>query len=77
MGGRALIPGNPDFGVNSFQVRFARKSDLAERIGGLSVLVGLMLERELVQNRKAIIDRSLSEFYALELRRRPGGATAT
>ena len=69
LGGRVLIPGNPDFGVNPFRVRFARESDLAERIGGLSVLVGLMLEGELDQNRKAIIDRSLSEFYALELQK--------
>ena len=69
LGGEVFVPGSPGYGLNPFIVGYTEEGDLTKRISSLCSLVGVMLEGELDQNRKAQIDRCLTGFYAGELKR--------
>lgn len=69
LGGDVFVPGSPGFGLNPFMLGYTNRGDLAKRVSSLCSLVGVMLEGELDQDLKAVIDRSLMGFYAHELRK--------
>lgn len=69
LGGDVFVPGSPGYGLNPFMVGYTNRGDLAKRVSSLCSLVGVMLEGELDQDMKAIIDRSLMGFYGMELRK--------
>ena len=68
LGGEVFVPGSPGYGLNPFVLGYTEEGDLTKRISSLCSLVGVMLEGELGQNRKAQIDRCLTGFYAKELK---------
>ena len=68
LGGDVFVPGSPGFGLNPFVIGFTNQGDLAKRVSSLCSLVGVMLEGELDQDLKAVIDRCLSGYYARELK---------
>ena len=74
LGGDVFVPGSPGHGLNPFMVGFTEEGDLTKRVASLCSLVGVMLEGELNQRRKAMIDECLSAFYARELRTLEPGA---
>ena len=67
LGGRVLVPGRPGHGLNPFVVRFTGWGDLMLRVGGLVSLIEVMLQGEVNQERKAMIDKCLVGFYGREL----------
>lgn len=67
LGGRVLVPGRPGYGLNPFAVKFTGMGDLMIRIGGLVSLVEVMLQGEVDQERRAMIDRCLVGFYGQEM----------
>ena len=69
LGGDVFVPGSPGHGLNPFMLGWEEEDDLTKRISSLCSLVGVMLEGELNQSRKAMIDGCLTGFYAQELRR--------
>ena len=69
LGGRVFVPGSPGHGLNPFVIGYTGdEEDLTKRIASLISLIGVMLEGHVDPNRKAIIDRCLTGFYAKELR---------
>ena len=68
LGGDVFVPGSPGFGLNPFVIGYTNQGDLAKRVSSLCSLVGVMLEGELDQDLKAVIDRCLSGYYARELK---------
>ena len=72
MGGRVLVPGRPGHGLNPFAIRFAGYGELMLRVGGLVSLIEVMLQGEVNQDRKAMIDKSLVGFYGEELAKAGG-----
>ena len=68
LGGEVFIPGSPGYGLNPFAVGYTEEGDLTKRVSSLCSLVGVMLEGELDQDLKAVVDRCLTGFYAHELR---------
>ena len=77
LGGRVLVPGSRGHGLNPFVFHFGSdadvEGDLTKRVASLASLVGVMLEGNITQEMKAIIDHCLTGFYAKEYRER--GAT--
>ena len=69
LGGTVLVPGRPGHGLNPFGVKFTGYGDLMLRVGGLASLIDVMLQGEVDQNRKAMIDRCLVGFYGYEMKR--------
>ena len=67
LGGRVLVPGRPGYGLNPFAIRFTGWDDLMQRVGGLVSLVEVMLQGEVDQDRKAVIDKCLVGFYGSEM----------
>ena len=67
LGGRVLVPGRPGHGLNPFAIRFTGWGDLMLRVGGLVSLVEVMLQGEVDQDRKAVIDKCLVGFYGSEM----------
>ena len=72
LGGEVFVPGSPGYGLNPFVVGYTEEGDLTKRVSSLCSLVGVMLEGELDQDLKAVIDRCLTGFYAKELREAKG-----
>ena len=73
LGGRVFVPGSPGHGLNPFVIGYTGdEEDLTKRIASLISLIGVMLEGHVDPNRKAIIDRCLTGFYAKELRNAEG-----
>ena len=73
LGGEVFVPGAKGHGLNPFVVGRTDESDLAKRISSLCSLVGVMLEGTADQDMKAVIDRSLTMFYAHEWSANPTG----
>ena len=69
LGGEVFVPGSPGYGLNPFVVGFTEEGDLTKRISSLASLVGVMLEGQVNQHLKAVIDRCLTGFYARELKK--------
>ena len=69
LGGRVLVPGAPGYGLNPFIVGYTDEGDLTNRIASLGSLVAVMLEGQVDVRLKAVIDRCLTGFYAMELKR--------
>ena len=67
LGGEVFVPGSEGHGLNPFAIGYNDDGDLTKRISGLGSLVGVMLEGRIDNDMKAIIDRALTAFYALEL----------
>ena len=74
LGGEVFIPGSPGYGLNPFVVRYTGAGDLTRRIASLCSLVAVMLEGNVDQDLKAIIDRCVSGFFAKELREKGRGS---
>ena len=69
LGGRVLVPGAPGYGLNPFIVGYTDEGDLTNRIASLGSLVAVMLEGQVDVDLKAVIDRCLTGYYAMELKR--------
>lgn len=72
LGGEVFVPGSPGHGLNPFVVGYTEEGDLTKRISSLCSLVGVMLEGQVDQDLKAVIDRCLTGFYAEELKNDSG-----
>jgi hypothetical protein len=76
---RVFVPGSKGYGLNPFVFQYSEDSMVADvtdnlvgRVASLGSLVGVMLEGEVNQDRKATIDHCLTEFYDDELQRSDG-----
>ena len=72
LGGVVFVPGSPGYGLNPFVVGYTEEGDLTKRVSSLCSLIGVMLEGDVDQDLKAVIDRCLTGFYAKELRESDG-----
>ena len=72
LGGDVFVPGSKGYGLNPFVVGYTEEDDLTKRVSSLCSLVGVMLEGELNQDLKAVIDRCLTGYYAKELQESDG-----
>ena len=68
LGGEVFVPGSPGYGLNPFVLGYTEEGDLTKRVSSLCSLIGVMLEGDVSQDLKAVIDRCLTGFYAKELR---------
>ena len=71
LGGEVFVPGSPGFGLNPFAVRYSDQGDLTRRVASLASLVGVMLQGQVDHDMQAVIDRSLTLYYAHELQQNP------